>query len=301
MSRNHAMTQHSQIADNQPVIRTSQVEECSDLLKLAASFNQETEGYSTVGLFIGSTGIGKSSSITAFMQEMGMEKNSFLPPYIAFEADPGSTPRALVDQIHHCLGEKSQRRQTKSEIAEDIETVLKNNLVQLIIIDEADRLNNISLEMVRSIVDNKEHRTSVALFGVETLLPIIRNDERLLGRLHPCMRFKELNLDEVLNVVFPQLVIPYWEYDSGDNNCIEMGEYIYKLAGPSIRKMRIFIQSASQLVRRAGDAKITMETLKASLHFTYAGAFVESESSPSENTSQSGPKERESEARKKKK
>jgi Cdc6-like AAA superfamily ATPase len=298
MSHDHAETQPAQIAGEQPIIRTSEVERCSILLRWAA-FSNERTGYNSIGLFTGPRGVGKSSSVAAFMQEMGMENSSLLPPYIAFEAEPGSTPRALANSIYHCLGETSQPRQTRSDIVKGIKDVLRNNLVRLIIIDEADRLNNLSLDVVRSITDDQECRISVALFGIDELRSIVENDKRLKDRIYPCMKFEAPKLDEVLNTILPQIVMPRWEYDSGDNGCIEMGEYIYKLAGSSIRKMRILIQSASHTAQDVGDEKITMETLKISLNFTYTGAFEESR--PSKNAPKSGPKEKESEARKRKK
>jgi Cdc6-like AAA superfamily ATPase len=261
MSHDHAETQPAQIAGEQPIIRTSEVERCSILLRWAA-FSNERTGYNSIGLFTGPRGVGKSSSVAAFMQEMGMENSSLLPPYIAFEAEPGSTPRALANSIYHCLGETSQPRQTRSDIVKGIKDVLRNNLVRLIIIDEADRLNNLSLDVVRSITDDKECRISVALFGIDELRSIVENDKRLKDRIYPCMKFEAPKLDEVLNTILPQIVMPRWEYDLGDNGCIEMGEYIYKLAGSSIRKMRILIQSASHTAQDVGDEKITMETLK---------------------------------------
>jgi hypothetical protein len=76
------------------------------------------------------------------------------------------------------------------------------------------------------------------------------------------MSFNPLELDEVLKVVLPELVFPFWTFDPNNEDDRIMGIEIWRKVHPSLRKMRNLLETASTIAKVKKAPKITLPIVR---------------------------------------
>lgn len=251
-------------------------------------------GYSRMAVITGPAGIGKTIAIQAFVDEFQARSYNGLPPVIKVKVKPDSTPKALALDIGMRLGEKAKGR-NRYELADEVAISIKRNELKMLIVDEADRLNEASFDLLRHIYDVTW--CPVVLVGLPSIWRIIDRHEKFVSRIGMKMQFPQLTKNEMFEVVLPQLVLPGWSYNAADEGAREIGERIFQMVGTSFRKLRMLLQAASQIAIDSASSKITLPDIEEAFEWTYQGRGAAADDQAGTVETAIGEKERISEMR----
>lgn len=254
------------LPEGQEPIRTSNVARFEGFIKLIVDPHTLSP---TMGAVTGAAGVGKTVSIQAYVSSMPPRSHTDLPAAIMIEVKPKSTPKAIAIDIVKALQDRP-RGSTIFEVADEAAAAIVRNDLKLLFIDEADRLNEDSFEVVRHLYDST--RCPIVVVGLPRILGVIDAQEKFASRVGLRMGFRPLNVDEVLSTFLPQLVIPGWEFDRCMDDDREMGIFIWDMVRPSLRKLRNLLERASTLARGTGSSQITVEIIEDALQWTATSA-----------------------------
>ena len=281
-----------QLPKNQPLIETRSVKRLFLFLDTARSAKAET-GYTCMGTVTGRAGLGKSVAVAQYMSKMKLLTHTGAPAGLLMKVGNSSTPRALAKSLVEHLQERPRGRNTTELVVEAAEDIQANDL-QLIAMDECNRLNERTFDMLRDIHDRSG--CPIVLVGLPNLLKVIKSQEQFDSRVRKRMDFRPLTSEEVLQVVFPQLIIPFWRYNAECPEDLAMGTYLIRRVGLSWRNLRSAIAEASQFALRKRAECITPDMLRAATRSVGAKPEQEAEKqAPPEEAA--GPYERASEDR----
>ncbi len=100
-------------------------------------------------------------------------------------------------------------------------------------------------EVLRHIYDKAGCPTVVV--GLPRIAKVIDLREKFASRVGLRMQFQRLKPEEVLDTVLPNLVFPHWKFDPHKESDRKLGELIWQMVSPSLRKLRNLLQIASQI------------------------------------------------------
>ena len=86
------------------------------------------------------------------------------------------------------------------------------------------------------------------------------------------MRFEPLTIDEVLDVVLPEMRFRHWRYSAACDSDRALGKHIWTIVNPSLRKLRNLLQLADQIVSSDDRAAITREVIDEAFTWTASAA-----------------------------
>lgn len=140
---------------------------------------------------------------------------------------------------------------------------IRRNDLDLVVVDEGDWLNVDSFELLRHIFD----RTGcpIVVVGLPRILRVIKRHEKFVSRIGLHMEFLPLTQEEVLTTVLPALTLPLWQYHADNPSDQEMGAQLWQRVCPSLRKLRVVLQYASQIACARGAERITAQILAEAL------------------------------------
>lgn len=217
----------------------------------------------TMGAVTGYAGVGKTVAIQAYLNQMLPRSHTLLPAAIKVTVKPNSTPKALATDIVKALEDKA-RGNTIFEVADEAAAAIARNDLELLFIDEADRLKDASFDVVRHLFD----RTGcpIVVVGLPQIVRVIDAQDKFESRVGLRMAFAQLDLDEVINLLLPQLVIAGWKFNPDSDR--EMGRKIWEMVRPSLRKLRNLLERASYLSQRDGNNRIILRHIENSFEWT---------------------------------
>jgi DNA transposition AAA+ family ATPase len=216
------------------------------------------KGYPTMGLVTGSAGLGKTVAIQAYLEELKPRAHTGLPGVIKLQIKPRSTPKALALDVVAALRDKPRGRNIY-QVSDGAADAIERNDLTCIIVDEADRLNEDSFEVLRYLFDKTG--CPIVVVGLPSIESVIDRHEKFKSRVGLRMEFLPVEREEMLETVLPNLVFPRWKFDPGDEDALVMGKLICDMVGPSLRKLRNLLQIASQMARHYDEARITSELI----------------------------------------
>lgn len=266
------------LPDGQPLIETSQVKK----MKFYANFITDPQrGYPSIGLISGPAGIGKTIAKNYFKETRERRSRTGLPLGISLTVKTRTTGRALANDVITVLGETPRGRNAYELVDQVCEAIVRNAL-EFMLLDEADRLNEESFDVMRQMFDATG--CPPIIIGLPTIENIIDRYEKFSSRVGPRFHFEPLPKKEILEVVLPQLVFPHWDFDLQKEEDQQMGEVIYKMCGPSLRKLRNLLQDASLLAEKDSRPRIDLAILKSV--FEYQAPAIQQTRMKSEQSSE---------------
>ncbi len=281
------------LPEGQPVIETKNVKRCRSFMRLITDPERRSP---TMGVITGLAGVGKTIATQYYLDSLAPHPQTALPPAIKIKVMPRSTPRALAKTILDSLLEQS-RGSNIYEMADEVAAAISRNCLHLLVVDEADRLNEDSFEVLRHLFDKTGCR--IVLVGLPNILSVIERHQKFSSRVGLRMSFTPLTLEEVLDLVLPKLVFPHWNYDPVNGSDREMGTVIWHKVNPSLRNLHSLLSTASQMARDEQVPSITQDLInEASLWTMTQSSQSTATASPAES-SQKGDYERISEERQK--
>jgi Cdc6-like AAA superfamily ATPase len=243
---------------DQPPIMTSSVKRLNGFVDI---LTEPSLRYSTIGVVTASAGTGKTIASQICHEMLLRRFHTVLPVCIRVKVVGRSTSRTLLTDILTQCGEKPKRaRPTIQQLSDDAVTSIERNDLRLIILDESDRLRDDSFEVVRYLLDKTG--CPHLLVGLPKILTVIEGHEKFDSRVGRRMSFHPLELDEVLKVVLPELVFPFWTFDPNNEDDRIMGIEIWRKVHPSLRKLRNLLETASTIAKVKKVPKITLPIVR---------------------------------------
>ena len=88
------------------------------------------------------------------------------------------------------------------------------------------------------------------------------------------MKFVELDLHEIQTVVLPQMSFSRWRYSPEVENDLLLGERIWTMVAPSLRKLRFLLQLADQIAESSDKGWITRQVIDEAFRHTVSDADI---------------------------
>ncbi len=239
------------LPEGQPVIETKNVRRCRSFMRLITDPERRSP---TMGVITGLAGVGKTIATQYYLDSLAPHAQTALPTAVKVKVMPRSTPRALAKTILDSLLEKS-RGSNIYEMADEAAAAIERNYINLLVVDEADRLNEDSFEVLRHLFDKTGCR--IVLVGLPNIMSVIERHQKFSSRVGLRMPFVPLELKEVLDTVLPGLILPCWTYDPENPADRQMGTAIWHKVNPSLRNLYGLLATASQMARDEELSSIT--------------------------------------------
>ncbi|MBU0492760.1 MAG: ATP-binding protein [Chloroflexi bacterium] len=240
----------------QALIETSNVRRFKAFIDLILHPQQK---YATMGVVTGKAGMGKTIAIQAYLDSMKPRLHNGLPAAIRVKVEPRSTPKALALDIMSTLGDVPIGSNTR-EVILKAKDAIKDNDLKLLFVDEGDWLREDSFEVLRRLFDKTG--CPIVVVGLPHILEVIDRHQKFASRVGLRMEFSPLRVEEILDTVLPRIMLPHWEFDPRSEADRVLGERIWKMVSPSLRKLRNLIQTASLIAESFGVSRITSDLIE---------------------------------------
>jgi DNA transposition AAA+ family ATPase len=214
----------------------------------------------TIGSITAKAGMGKTIAINKYMNHHGKEAFvNGLPTIARCKIPTNSTGATVARELLLSVGESPPLSGNKHIIAKLVSEAIMINGVKMIFVDESDRLNSDSFDVIRSVYDKSG--CVFVIVGLPQILRVINKHEQFSSRVGLRMKFEPPTLDEVLDVILPDLVVPNWQYNVEDETDRTLGIAAWKMSG-SFRRLRNLLDRAASLCRMRNEERIVIPTLE---------------------------------------
>jgi DNA transposition AAA+ family ATPase len=215
------------------------------------------------GRVIGESRTGKTIACDAYRLNNKPQQIAGKPPtvpviYLQVPQECGA--KELFGAIINYLKYKVTRERRIAEMRDQTINVIKGCQVEMLIIDEADRLKPKTFAEVRDIFDNLQ--IAVILVGTDRLDTVIKRDEQVYNRFRACYRFGKLSGEDFERTVKiwekQVLMLPTPSNLTGKTMLKTLGE----ATGGYIGLMDMILREAAIRSLNKGLSKIDLKTLK---------------------------------------
>jgi DNA transposition AAA+ family ATPase len=217
----------------------------------------------TVGIVVGAPGTGKTTAAYLYLAYGNQQQQSPPTRCVLVNVMPQSTTKALLYSITHRISD-CQQTHTSHEAFQQALLALEQGRTQLLMLDNGDYLRREHLEILRALAE--QTTCSIMLIGLPRLLAYMKTHPPFAARVGPILRFRPLPDEEVFTTFLPQLNLPGWAFDPENEAHHPLGEYLWKNARPSLRRLHMILSYANQLAQMRGQATITHETIRLAVH-----------------------------------
>lgn len=240
---------------DQPLIRTSNV-----IAFLAYMFllTSSLRRYSIMGAVVGPPGLGKTIAVVDYVDNLPVLEHTGMPSGVRCRLQKGTTGRAMLKVILSAMYELPRGR-TQYELFDEVVAAIRRNCIDLLLVDEADRLTTETFDLLRDIFDKTG--CTIVLVGLPDLLNVTRKHPKFDSRMADPMTFKPFGEVEMLNTILPGLIFPCWSFDPENEEDRVMGKRIFGMVRSSLRQLRNLLETASQMAQVEGTGRITLETI----------------------------------------
>ncbi len=252
----------------QKPVATSSVKSFRKIIRVALGAARNA-GFSTIVIFYGRAGIGKSMAIQDLVDSLKARAHTGIPAAIDVVVEPQATERRLAELMFHRLGEPP-RRGNRWQMLDAVVNAIVDNDIEMLIFDEADRLTERTFDFVRDIhdkCDQRGHPIVMLLVGLRTIINVVKLREKFNSRVGPRFEFEALDQKEFLETLLPQLTIPRWEFDPARPADHALGMLLWTKLRPSVRRVRTALGLASMIAETYGNVTITQEHIDEALAF----------------------------------
>jgi hypothetical protein len=214
-----------------------------------------------MGIAVGASGIGKSVALQCYQEQL-LREGAFSKS-LSIQVYPHLTPGSLITLLLGAFEDTINTRRYPSKIDSLAEVMCHKN-PHLVILDEADRLNDACFEMLCSLFDMT--RCPLLLVGLPQLLPRIQRHPRMSDMVSLYLKFIPLSFEEVLYEVLPALVFPGWVFNPGQETDRLLAEQLWKYTTPSLRRLRDVLGTASTLAHMQHEPYVTHVCVQRAMH-----------------------------------
>jgi hypothetical protein len=88
------------------------------------------------------------------------------------------------------------------------------------------------------------------------------------------MQFDPLSVDEVISTLLPNLIVGGWTFDSGLESDKEIGQLLWMMAAPSLRKLRNILERASSLARFRNGSRIEEQDIREAFNWSATNSEI---------------------------
>jgi DNA transposition AAA+ family ATPase len=219
----------------------------------------------TMGCVTGKPGMGKSIAIQKYMQQqMGTKLLVGLPTVVRCKVPTNATAATVARELMLTVGEDPASTGNRHTIATRVAEAIERNGVNLVFIDESDRLNRESFDIIRYIFDKTG--CVFVIVGLPKILSVIDKHEQFASRVGLRMEFEKPCLDEVLDLILPNLAIPGWQYIPDNEKDRQLGTEAWRMTG-TFRRLRNLLERAGSFCRIEGKNHIDLIALQAAFEY----------------------------------
>jgi DNA transposition AAA+ family ATPase len=260
----------------QPLIETSNLKR---LLTCTYLLTDQDDPYSTIAVVAAPAGAGKTIAAGVCQQAAERRFSSALPSTLVVKVRPRSTSGVLATDVLENLGEPV-RGDNSAQLTAAAARGVERNDTRFIIFDEGDRLNDDSFEVVRFLQDKTG--CPILVVGLPSIWRVIERQEKFDSRVGLRLSFEPLSLEEMLEVVLPQLVFPRWSFDPCNEGDRAMGEELWKRVGSSLRKLHNVLKISSKTAVATSADRITLPLITEAFSLALSQARKRNTEPPSE-------------------
>ncbi|MBU0492759.1 MAG: ATP-binding protein [Chloroflexi bacterium] len=244
----------------QKIIETSTVKQFKALMSMIAGSSMEDQP--DVWPIIGAPGIGKTVAIQSYLDSLqpglsvGQSSSS-----IAITARPRTTPYSLVGAIVGSFQDEPYnppRKSTAKALTKAVKAIALHKL-EILIIDRADYLYKDSFELLLHICEMAG--CPIVAVGLPRMRQLLARHREFAKQGECLTSLQSLGLEEISAIVLPGLTIPLWSFNCQDGTDRAMGERIWKMVSPSMRRLRNLLQLASQIAEAYDAPRITNDII----------------------------------------
>lgn len=245
----------------QEPIETSSVQQLATLAR-QLMISRRATGYSAIGVVTGVPGVGKSIALRSFLQKQARQVHTGLPACIEIRVKPDSTPKAFVEDLLLRLEDERAPRlePNRYRLADRAADIIVSHDIQLILVDEAEQLNESGFEFLRYLFGKTG--CPLVLIGDGRILRMLDRQPKFSSRTGPYQDFLPPSDEELISTVLPQLKLPHWTFDPTRIEDQKMGHDLWFRAKRSFRNLRVILQFASSIASLDDDVPcITLDFL----------------------------------------
>ena len=225
----------------------------------------------TLGLLIGLPGVGKTWAVQYAAQQQHQPELITASPVLYTAVDTENTSRTLLINLLTCLG--PDYRAPVADMVRMACCWIHRRQVELIILDEADRLDKTSLEMLQDIHDRT--RCAFLFVGEPDLSLKFRRHEALLNRLGITMELPLLTFDEMVEFLLGLQKAHLQEKDSRHPQAqlfitleqvpedLTMLKEIYRVTFGNVRRIGMLIHEAERIAALNGQHFVELPVVQA--------------------------------------
>lgn len=235
------------IRADQPYI-TTENNEWFDLFLQAL---KDPEATPTMGCVTAKSGMGKTIAISKYIAEhTDDEFVRGLPSILHCKVPLNNTSVSVGSALLEAAGERVPPGGNRQTIVVEVIKAIKNNGIKTVFVDEGDRLAKDSFEAIRDVYEGVDDCVFVVV-GLPKLATFIETYEQFDSRVGMRMQFDPPSLQEVLETILPNTVIPGWEYDSTNDEHRSLGVEAWRMTG-TFRRLHNLLERACSLCRIQG-------------------------------------------------
>jgi hypothetical protein len=235
-------------------IQTSTLNRFLDICLILADTHHH---HPMMGIATRPAGIGKSTSL--YLCQVQLAQAPLSATSIVIQVHPRSTPHSLTVQLSGTLQGVLHAKRQSSRLDDLVETILHSNL-SLIMLDEADRLNDACLECLCALFDLT--RCPILLVGLPPFPQRTQKLPQLLERAGIYAKLSPPSFQEILDRVLPALSLPGWSFDPTRESDRHLAEQLWEYTAPSLRRLRNILSIASTLAHVGHEPGITPASIE---------------------------------------
>jgi predicted AAA+ superfamily ATPase len=245
-------------------VETRQVQQVADLC-------QALRQTRTLGALVGLPGVGKTWALQHIAQQEPEPSEILNSPVLYTAADVKGNARALLVNLLNCLG--PDYRAPITDMTRLACCWIHRRMVELIIIDEAARLDRDLWEIVRDIHDRT--RCSFLLVGQPDLPRRLQRREALYNRLSLTIELVPLTFDELFEFVLQwqkkrprrdhrsSRAAEFYVFSHDDSEDTAIIKELYRVTLGNLRRVQQFIDQSERVATLNGDGYVHLGTARA--------------------------------------
>lgn len=225
----------------------------------------------TLGLLVGVPGSGKTWAVQSAAQKQHQPPLIAASPVLYTSVDVENSPRPLLTNILNCLG--PDYRAPVPDMINLACCWIHRREVALIILDEAERLEKASLDVIQDI--HERTRCAFLFVGDVDLIVRFRKHPAISNRIGATLEMTQLNFDEMVHFLESWLDVraqskrysrnyaELYPIRYSEPEDLTLLKEMYRATFGNLRRIMILVQEAERIADINGQRFVLLETVQA--------------------------------------